>query len=418
MKPRAESRIRKTLANGAGTIAGRLREHRLALTLWCVSTVLSFFVGLWLTGVTDCLPRAEDSVRRAVESAGYAGQGEDCFILPLVDSGGNKNELILAAAAIADAERDLADCRLRCLFGNCCRDLRREITLARADLDLLSGRCEEALAEFEPARKGGQLSDQEAITWAWAKVETSPDAGGLGQAISVLRERNGSACAATTRGAFLRRLAALKESDRENLLRQALAEHDRAVSLSPRSVLASYNRAMVFFDLDEIDKAQAALDSTRDYLAGRTDPYWHQAQAKIHYLHREYDQALGNLNAAVETGYPDPVFRLSRGWLLLELKRPRDARRDFERAREMLARQETSCRRHPDNDLRAEVEWGLARTRFEETGASTVDVNALRAALTAGLEPELRQDIESTLKAVAAELQARARTKNPKTTSH
>lgn len=415
MKPPMESPALKLLARGLGKLKERLRLHRIGLALWVVSTVLSFFVGVWLTGVIDCLPRAEESVRRAVEGVGYLGQGEDCFFLPPVASGGNQNELILAEGAIGDAEQALAECRLRCLIGDCCRELRREITLARANLALLSGRCEEALVRLEPVHRSGQISEQEAITWAWAKVETSPDVEGLRQAISTLGEAKDDACAATTRGAFLRRLAALQEADRETLLHRALAEQDRAVSLSPRSVLANYNRAIVFFDLGEIDKAQAALDAAGDYLAGRTDPYWHQAQAQIHYLEDDLDEALANMTAAVETGYPDPGFRLSRGWVLLKQKHPRDARRDFERAREMIARQETSCRRHPDYDLRAEVEWGLAHARFQEAGSEAVNVEALRATLTPELDPGLRQDIERDLAAIVAEQQARARSKNPKT---
>lgn len=420
MKPRTESPVLKLVRKGLDKLKERLHTHRIGLALWMVSTVLSFFVGVWLTGVIDCLPRAQESVRRAVEGAGYLGQGEDCFFLPPVDSGGNQNELRLAEGAIADAEQALADCRLRCVIGDCCQGLRRDITLARANLALLSGRCEEALTGLEPARKSSQLSNEEAITWAWAKVETSPDADGLRQAISVLGETKNDACVATTRGAFLRRLAALQdgEREREGLLRRALAEQDRAVSLSPRSVLVSYNRAIVFFDLGEVDKAQAALDTAGDYLAGRTDPYWHQAQAQVHYLHGEPNEALANLDAAVETGYPDPGFRLSRGWVLLKERRPRDARRDFERAREMIARQETSCRRLPDDDLLAEVEWGLARARWKETGAGTVDIEALRNILTPGLEHGLRQEIEADLTAIVAELQAKAGSKNSKTSTH
>lgn len=98
--------------------------------------------------------------------------------------------------------------------------------------------------------------------------------------------------------------------------------------------------------------------------------------------------------------------------MLLRQKRPRDARRDFERAREIISRQETSCRRHPDHDLVAEAEWGLAWARFQEAGAEAVDVKALRAVLTTELDPSLWLQIEGDLESIVAEQKDLARSSN------
>jgi tetratricopeptide (TPR) repeat protein len=377
-----------------------IKEHRWKLPLWIANTIAATLFGVWLGDVISCVSKAGEKIENATENAGFFPYGEGCFLLPpLIDPGSNKDELALAESRIIEAERALDQCAVPCFFHKECRRLKREIELSKANLDLLRGECKGALQRLEQMKHSGGLSREAAITWAWAKVEADPSADSYRQAIDLLRQyKDEDACLATTRGSLLRRLAlSWGEEGQDHLLRTALAEHEKAMSLNSRSVLADYNRAIVLLELGETGEAQSALDHVKDILRGRLDPYWHHAQAKIHDLAGEDQKALDELTAAVESGHLDPEFRLARGWIWLRLGQNKEAERDFNRARSMTVREDTSCRRVSQRDLEAEVIWGLAWVQYKEQGPAAVDIDALRSALAGVSDPRLREEIAADL---------------------
>jgi tetratricopeptide (TPR) repeat protein len=376
-----------------------LREYRGKLALWVANTVAATFFGLWLGDAASCLDHAKEKVEAAGESIGFVPYREECFLLPPVDdSAGDQSEVKRAEANIADAEQALDRCWIPCWISKDCRRLRREIKQTKASLALLGGDCRGALGTMESLRRDDGLSREAAITWAWAKVETDPSDSSYRQAIDALAKYpQDNACLATTRGSLLRRLALSKAKRDDGLLREALAEHNKALTLNARSALVDYNRAVVLLDLGEAEAAQAALDSAKDHLGGRPDPYWHYAQAKVYELSGDNPRMLDELTVAVESGYPDAEFRLARGWTWLRLGRFQEAQRDFRRAQEMNVRAETSCRRSSQTDLYAEVMWGLSWVQYKEHGPRAVDVESLRLALGRVTDPQLQHDIAADL---------------------
>jgi tetratricopeptide (TPR) repeat protein len=401
-KPASEKgELGESLANAEGekisadrSRSRSIREYRRKLIWWSLNTIAAAFVGFWLADAISCIERAKEKVEVASQNTGFLPYSEECFLLPpIVQPTSNANEIASAEKELADAENSLKRCIIPCFFSKKCRELKSELGLSKANFALLTGDCRGALDEIDDLRKYGPLSKEASITWVWAKAEAEPNSSSYRQAIDLLRRKDDDACLSTTRGSFLRRLALSYKVPRKDLLRAALVEHNKAIALNPRSVLADYNRAIVLMELGETVEAQMALDAAWDHLQGRQDPYWHSAQAKFYEMIGENQKALAELTAAVESGYPDPEFRLSRGWIWLRLGRYDEAERDFKRAEGMVRRSETSCRRTSRDNLYADVVWGLSWVKYKKDGAEAVDLEALDLALVRATDASLRQAI-------------------------